>query len=617
MASVCPMICNDLLQHIDNIPERRHEVRVTIDHLDDMPSYEEFFLQYLLPNRPCVMSAKCTEGWRSRREWVQQGRPHLDFFISHFGSATVPVADCSQEKFSSHPKEEMSLKDYFKYWKEQTASPGAKCLYLKDWHFNREFPEYKAYTTPVYFRSDWLNEFWDTRTDERDDYQFVYIGPKGSWTPLHADVFRSYSWSANICGRKKWIFFPPGEEKCLTDVFGQLVYDVTSSELADQSRYPSYKHLQHRLEVYQEEGEIIFVPSGWHHQVFNVEDTISINHNWLNGCNIDICWAHIQQCLREVQKEIADCRDMDGWQEQCQLILKASSGINYIEFLSFLTTIAQHRLHALSRLHVAPTPLSETDSLCTEKTNCVTNVTTSVINSADQATNSVINSADLATNSVINSADLATNSVINSADLATNSVINSANVASDSVMNSADWNSVIQSDIHKDSNDSKKILATSAGEPYQSENSQSSYPSENNTRQPTNSPTSSGGTTHCTETTDIHGIETSGAPRQINSAGTGFTDSNVNLDLLPISCDTDDTKSQFADAHWRYCNTAHAKFDLMQLRDALTDILSAPEMSVLEAGPHMDLANQVLRQIKILCGYSWSLYPCGSLSGIL
>lgn len=34
------------------------------------------------------------------------------------------------------------------------------------------------------------------------DYRFVYLGPAGSWTPLHADVLRSYSWSANVAGRK-------------------------------------------------------------------------------------------------------------------------------------------------------------------------------------------------------------------------------------------------------------------------------------------------------------------------------------------------------------------------------------------------------------------------------
>lgn len=39
----------------------------------------------------------------------------------------------------------------------------------------------------------------------------MYIGPAGSWTPLHHDVFRSYSWSVNITGRKQWIFFHPDE----------------------------------------------------------------------------------------------------------------------------------------------------------------------------------------------------------------------------------------------------------------------------------------------------------------------------------------------------------------------------------------------------------------------
>lgn len=35
------------------------------------------------------------------------------------------------------------------------------------------------------------------------DYRFVYVGPAGSWTPLHSDVLRSYSWSANVGGRKR------------------------------------------------------------------------------------------------------------------------------------------------------------------------------------------------------------------------------------------------------------------------------------------------------------------------------------------------------------------------------------------------------------------------------
>lgn len=44
---------------------------------------------------------------------------------------------------------------------------------------HRDFPEHNIYTTPVFFSSDWLNEYWDTL--EVDDYRFVYMGPKGSW----------------------------------------------------------------------------------------------------------------------------------------------------------------------------------------------------------------------------------------------------------------------------------------------------------------------------------------------------------------------------------------------------------------------------------------------------
>lgn len=46
---------------------------------------------------------------------------------------------------------------------------------------DRDFPDYDAYRTPIYFRSDWLNEYWDSQRDSPDDYRFVYIGPNGSW----------------------------------------------------------------------------------------------------------------------------------------------------------------------------------------------------------------------------------------------------------------------------------------------------------------------------------------------------------------------------------------------------------------------------------------------------
>ena len=64
------------------------------------------------------------------------------------------------------------------------------------------------YEWPEEFKSDWLNEF--TIATDRQDYRFVYIGPKDSHTGFHQDVLKSHSWSSNVCGKKLWHFWAPG-----------------------------------------------------------------------------------------------------------------------------------------------------------------------------------------------------------------------------------------------------------------------------------------------------------------------------------------------------------------------------------------------------------------------
>ncbi|XP_014890236.1 2-oxoglutarate and iron-dependent oxygenase JMJD4 [Poecilia latipinna] len=322
-----------------------------VEYIDKELSYSKFFRKYLLPNHPCMFSRRFTEDWKCRKQWVtEEGKPNFQKLLQEFDESPVPVANCNAKEYNANPKQVMPLKEFIHYWKEyiQNGHSSPKgCLYLKDWHMSRDFPDHNVYTTPVFFSSDWLNEYWDTL--EVDDYRFVYMGPKGSWTPFHADVFRSYSWSANICGRKKWLLYPPGQEDFLRDTHGNLPYDVTSAELQDRGLFPQFEEACQPLEIIQEAGEIIFVPSGWHHQVYNLEDTISINHNWLNGCNIDIMWQFLQNELSSVQKEIEEWRNtMDSWHQHCQVIMKACSGIDYSEFASFLKIVAENRMAFLN-----------------------------------------------------------------------------------------------------------------------------------------------------------------------------------------------------------------------------------------------------------------------------
>ena len=262
--------------------------------------YSEFFRNFLQPNLACVMAPDFTSDWTSRRDWVRSGtsEPNLNFIESLLEEdAPVPVSDCSSRVFNSHSCCEMKFSEFREYW-ETEREDEEDIKYLKDWHFYLETRgRYSAYRTPPYFCSDWLNEWWEGREDREkpSDYRFVYIGPRQSWTPLHSDVFGSYSWSANIVGRKKWIMLPPGEEDKVRDTFGNVVFDVESEE----SKVLQEKNGQiRRIEFVQETGEIVFVPSGWFHQVHNLEDTISINHNWFNGCNLMLVYEALKAELR-------------------------------------------------------------------------------------------------------------------------------------------------------------------------------------------------------------------------------------------------------------------------------------------------------------------------------
>lgn len=165
--------------------------------------------------------------------------------------------------------------------------------YLKDWHLARDLAESQerkrldgnGNDTPLVHgrylyeplphfaeKFDWLNRWWDHLNAEKrrgstgatttmssrdaessgsylqeppgtidkgrlDDYRFVYLGPKGSWTPLHHDVLASFSWSANLCGIKRWLLFPPEATRLLYDKNGlNLATDAREGSADDQRK---------------------------------------------------------------------------------------------------------------------------------------------------------------------------------------------------------------------------------------------------------------------------------------------------------------------------------------------------------------------------------------------
>jgi hypothetical protein len=147
------------------------------------------------------------------------------------------------------------------------------------------------------------------------------------------------------------------------------------------------------LDVIQDEGDTIFVPSGWYHQVHNIGDVISLNHNWCNAYNIAGMWSHIQEQRRDV------IRALNGYNfdavppvveqlkprvdimlaapppitdDEIETVLRAECGIDLVAFWRFLVWNA-HRLCTMivndTGATATPTPTPPSTSVSSSSTS--------------------------------------------------------------------------------------------------------------------------------------------------------------------------------------------------------------------------------------------------------
>lgn len=227
------------------------------------------------------------------------------------------------------------------------------------------------YTVPSPLDDDWLNGWWDAPATDaghaarEDDYRFLYLGPKGTTTGVHHDVLCSYSWSVNLAGIKEWTLFPPppfsplpsaaagadleprsvlegtGQEEQTQTIGTRQTSMACGSRSANDSSPSADAEAALPLVVRQGPGELMFVPSGWHHKVRNLTGCLSINHNWFNRSSLARVWAFLKEEARAVQEKLEHLRDtfdeeVNGWERQCEVVLRANSAMNLTEWVGLL-----------------------------------------------------------------------------------------------------------------------------------------------------------------------------------------------------------------------------------------------------------------------------------------
>ncbi|CAN1845816.1 Arginine-specific demethylase JMJ20 [Linum perenne] len=314
------------------------EIRGEIDKVNGKElSYNDFADNYLAKNRPVVLTG-LMDDWRACKDWVNpDGQPNLEFFSTHFPKSRVQVADCGTREFTDQKRVDMTVAEFIASWvNKDRAIQGSddSVLYLKDWHFVKEFPDYVPYKTPLFFCDDWLNLYLDhyhmhtdpdTYQDSNkiscSDYRFVYMGAKVPVQDL--GLLFMLMFSGHIVGQRTFVegrngsFFPL--LKVILHLTGKnlktSVYNILDDVI--DAKYPGFKKAVW-LTCTQEEGEIIFVPSGWYHQVHNLFNLLVSDY-------------------KEAKEYIEDIRDIsDDFEGLCQRNLAANTGMNFVDFFIFL-----------------------------------------------------------------------------------------------------------------------------------------------------------------------------------------------------------------------------------------------------------------------------------------
>ncbi len=224
-------------------------------------SQKEFLTDYA--KKPLLLEG-IADSWKATQIWS------LEYLKEKYGDKLVLIRKCNHIEISD--LYETTLGEYIDYLKVEGQEENP---WYCTWSFMENCKEiYEDYNSIEIFKDNWIDYI---PRGEMNDCKWLFIGPKGSGTPLHLDFAMTSAWNAVITGRKKWIFFSPEDSKYMYE--GMV--DAFNPNL---EKFPEFSKANPII-VYQNPGDIVYTPSGWWHQVINLEDGISITENFINKSN--------------------------------------------------------------------------------------------------------------------------------------------------------------------------------------------------------------------------------------------------------------------------------------------------------------------------------------------
>ena len=197
----------------------------------------------------------------------------------------------------------MGLRDFAD--RLRAAQPGDDTPYLRTWNFLDDIPELRADFSPGAHFADLFKVLPESM---QPPFEWLFIGPAGSHTRLHVDVWGTDAWLAQLQGRKRFTLFHPAHRRFLERDDGPGgAPEWADLRAPDPERFPDFSRAV-PVETVLEPGEVIYLPRKWPHAVDGLTETVSLTVNFMCPASK----AYVVPLLKKYAERRAMCEKVLG-----------------------------------------------------------------------------------------------------------------------------------------------------------------------------------------------------------------------------------------------------------------------------------------------------------------
>ena len=240
-------------------------------------SVEEFLTRFEETNTPVVLAGAC-KTWKAFQKWKD-----IEYLESVSTNQTFRATSGAAPMHAN-----FTLKAYHDYCKSSLLEEAPLYLFdraalldgttLQDDYYP-DLQQTCPFWNPTASNST-HDLFQHLGAMQRPDHTWLICGPQRSGSSWHVDPNGTHAWNAAICGRKRWIFYPPGvtppgvfpssegDSVAMPISIGEWLLNFYQQEHVNNLRHSPH-HLR-PLECTVEPGDLMFVPHGWWHAVVNI-----------------------------------------------------------------------------------------------------------------------------------------------------------------------------------------------------------------------------------------------------------------------------------------------------------------------------------------------------------